>query len=190
MKLTHREYMRRWRQRPGYDWRRYSNPTVARLAQARWIKRNHEEIKNRRRAKYQSSIDQQRAYHSAWKRNWREKNPEKARLSEKRRSPEAVERRRIRNREYRKTHRADHAHRNKIRQVLKLGCVVQDRGRIKRIYERAAKLREAGLNVHVDHKIALSRGGRHSPDNLQIITASENNRKYSKSDYVPIFVFE
>ena len=40
--------------------------------------------------------------------------------------------------------------------------------------------RETGVEYHVDHRIPLSKGGRHHPDNLWVITAVENMRKGAK----------
>ena len=40
--------------------------------------------------------------------------------------------------------------------------------------------REAGCIGHVDHIQPLSQGGKHHPDNLQILTAEENLRKGAK----------
>ena len=36
---------------------------------------------------------------------------------------------------------------------------------------------------HVDHIIPLSKGGLHHPDNLRVITATENLRKHTKLIY-------
>jgi len=38
-----------------------------------------------------------------------------------------------------------------------------------------------GIEHHVDHIIPLARGGRHSPDNLQVITAALNYLKSGKT---------
>jgi 5-methylcytosine-specific restriction endonuclease McrA len=36
------------------------------------------------------------------------------------------------------------------------------------------------MEYHVDHRIPISRGGLHHPDNLWVIPATENLRKYNK----------
>lgn len=56
-----------------------------------------------------------------------------------------------------------------------------DNDRIEEIYAKRVKItRETGILHHVDHIIPLSKGGKHVPNNLQIIPAKENLRKGSK----------
>lgn len=46
------------------------------------------------------------------------------------------------------------------------------------IYAEARRLtRETGVRHEVDHIVAISRGGKHEPSNLQILTKVENCRK-------------
>jgi len=40
-----------------------------------------------------------------------------------------------------------------------------------------------GPDWEVDHIIPLSKGGLHHPDNLQVITMSDNRKKYNNEDY-------
>lgn len=48
-------------------------------------------------------------------------------------------------------------------------------------YVKARALTEdTGVKHHVDHKTPCARGGLHAPSNLQVITATENNRKGSR----------
>jgi hypothetical protein len=52
---------------------------------------------------------------------------------------------------------------------------------IRAIYRLRAKLsNETGTLFHVDHRIPISRGGLHHPDNLWVIPATENLRKHNK----------
>lgn len=47
-----------------------------------------------------------------------------------------------------------------------------------RIYAEARRLTiETGISHHVDHIIPLAHGGTHHPDNLQILTSSQNIQK-------------
>jgi 5-methylcytosine-specific restriction endonuclease McrA len=72
---------------------------------------------------------------------------------------------------------------------LKYGAIATNRIAIRKIYARAAQLRQ-WFDVVVDHKIPLSKGGEHEPSNLQIIYAFENLRKHARSDYVPSVSFQ
>jgi 5-methylcytosine-specific restriction endonuclease McrA len=49
------------------------------------------------------------------------------------------------------------------------------------IYKECARItEETGIPHHVDHIHPISKGGKHHPDNLQILTATENIRKGNK----------
>ena len=53
--------------------------------------------------------------------------------------------------------------------------------RILEIYKECARItEETGILHHVDHIHPISKGGKHHPDNLQILTAIENIRKGNK----------
>ena len=53
--------------------------------------------------------------------------------------------------------------------------------RILFIYKECARItEETGVPHHVDHIHPISKGGKHHPDNLQILTAVENIRKRDK----------
>jgi len=57
----------------------------------------------------------------------------------------------------------------------------EEHERILTIYKESAKLtEETGILHHVDHIHPISKGGKHHPDNLQILTATENIRKSNK----------
>lgn len=57
----------------------------------------------------------------------------------------------------------------------------EEHQRILSIYKECAKItEETGVPHHVDHIIPISKGGPHHPDNLQILTATENIRKGNK----------
>lgn len=54
----------------------------------------------------------------------------------------------------------------------------EERDRIADIYRRRDLVSEwTGLTYEVDHIVPLARGGKHHPDNLQLLTAAENRRK-------------
>jgi hypothetical protein len=57
----------------------------------------------------------------------------------------------------------------------------QELKQIKAIYRlRTLLSRNSGVEYHVDHRIPISRGGLHHPDNLWVIPATENLRKHNK----------
>lgn len=57
----------------------------------------------------------------------------------------------------------------------------EEHKRILQIYKECSKItEETGILHHVDHIHPISKGGKHHPDNLQILTASENIRKGNK----------
>lgn len=57
----------------------------------------------------------------------------------------------------------------------------EEREHVLRFYECAKLLSEVtGEEYHIDHIIPLSKGGKHHPSNLQILTAEENLKKGSK----------
>ena len=57
----------------------------------------------------------------------------------------------------------------------------EEHQRILNIYKECARItEETGILHHVDHIRPISKGGKHHPDNLQILTATENIRKGNK----------
>ena len=57
----------------------------------------------------------------------------------------------------------------------------EEHQRILAIYKECARItEETGILHHVDHIHPISKGGKHHPDNLQILTATENIRKGNK----------
>ena len=74
----------------------------------------------------------------------------------------------------------------KLRDAMRRGAYPEDltpseRKKILEIYEKCKRIsEETGIPHHVDHIKPLARGGRHHPDNLQVITASENLKKGAK----------
>ena len=67
------------------------------------------------------------------------------------------------------------------RGAFKESLTKQEKNRIAAIYAKARKLtNETGIQHHVDHIKPLAAGGRHHPDNLQILTADQNLKKGSK----------
>ena len=57
----------------------------------------------------------------------------------------------------------------------------EEHQRILLIYKECGRItEETGILHHVDHIHPISKGGNHHPDNLQILTATENIRKGNK----------
>jgi len=62
-----------------------------------------------------------------------------------------------------------------------LDLTSEEHERILLIYKECARItEETGVLHHVDHIHPISKGGKHHPDNLQILTAIENIRKGNK----------
>lgn len=58
------------------------------------------------------------------------------------------------------------------------GCVIEQPEKIVSLYIKAVELEQAsGDSYEVDHIIPLSKGGKHSPDNLWILTKEDNGMK-------------
>jgi 5-methylcytosine-specific restriction endonuclease McrA len=75
------------------------------------------------------------------------------------------------------------------RNALKRCRTVGDLFAIEKVYARAQELRQ-WFDVVVDHIVPLAKGGAHSPENLQIIYAFENERKGARLDYKPRVIFK
>jgi len=57
----------------------------------------------------------------------------------------------------------------------------EEKEEVLKIYSESKRLtKESGVKYHVDHIKPLSKGGRHHPSNLQILTAEENLKKSDK----------
>jgi hypothetical protein len=61
--------------------------------------------------------------------------------------------------------------------------------KMRKIYERCQWWRQKGFDVVVDHKRPLAKGGKHHPNNLQIIYRSENQLKKDKLNFTPSVIF-
>lgn len=127
-----------------------------------WRRRNKDKVKiyNRRRRKHRG----------AYKRRWRAANPGASRAYLQRWFKEHPGKRN----EYRAAHEA-----RKKNAVSKLTS--QQRTQVAAMYVAARLMTlNTGVRYHVDHIIPLSRGGKHHPRNLQILTAEQNQRKSAK----------
>jgi 5-methylcytosine-specific restriction endonuclease McrA len=96
---------------------------------------------------------------------------------------------RLRSRVYAKEHRAQRTASSQRRNARMRGLYCGDQRAIRKIYERAAELRQ-WFDVVVDHIRPLAKGGAHSADNLQIIYRLENCSKGTRLDFCPSVIFK
>lgn len=107
---------------------------------------------------------------------WREKN------AERRRAYHAQDHFREKRRLYKQANPEVVNLYNAKRRERKYGTISEltpeERARVDAIYrQRDAVSQWTGLKYEVDHIIPLARGGKHHPDNLQLLTEAENRSK-------------
>lgn len=57
----------------------------------------------------------------------------------------------------------------------------EDKAKVRALYVKAKELgSKTGLRYHVDHIVPVKKGGKHHPNNLQVLLAVENQRKSSR----------
>lgn len=78
--------------------------------------------------------------------------------------------------------RINKANRRAREKEAKVPLSIEERQEIKTIYTTARKLRNRGQDVVVDHKIPITRGGKHHPDNLRIVGQYFNLVKSNRLD--------
>ena len=70
---------------------------------------------------------------------------------------------------------------NARKKSLTVPLTVDEQLRIEAFYRIARNLTlGTGVKHHVDHVVPLARGGLHHPDNMQVLTAHENQTKSTK----------
>ena len=164
-----------------------------RLYQIAWEKANPEKMRSyqaKARAAHRDKINARIA-------KWRVANPQRARIAVNAwhaahpdRVREIKARWRANNRE---KHRATNVRWNKanpekraankaLRRAREISSTISlskdEFAKVVEIYRQCRLMTQlTGIQYHVDHKIALAKGGLHHPENLQILTAEDNFRK-------------
>lgn len=168
-KYCNRERAKKWREQ---------NRDRARARDAAYAAANREQARDRARKWRLENLDRDRENTRRWQENnrdrayanqraWRASNPEKVKQY---------------SRTYWENNRDKYQHQKALRRASELQATPAwvDANALSSIYAKAARLRAAGQDVHVDHIVPL-RGknvcGLHVPWNLQIIPASDNLRK-------------
>jgi hypothetical protein len=147
-----------------------------------WVRKNPDKAKAAKTAWYEANKEKKRSYDAAY----RAENADKRRLQTQRYYTENKEAIRAWQAQYGKEW--CNANRDKVnartakRRSMILAAAVSlsddEARRIKDLYRQSTLMtRMSGMEYHVDHIIPLARGGKHHPDNLQILSATENRRK-------------
>lgn len=178
-------------------WSRANKESVKRT-KAAYYQKKKEEIKAKTAAYAKANVERTREYKRKFMRQWlannreesrkrvaayRVENPEKVIAYRRKYDAENVEKNRKRRESWKsKNPELIAFYRARRRERTKVGKLPRDvREKMLNIYRQCRLIsKETGIKHHVDHIIPLARGGAHHPDNLQIITATENHRKHAK----------
>jgi len=155
-----------------YDRARYQANREKIIARSKlYYKTNREKMIARRKAYVQNNKEKVDAYHKVY----REANKEKINATVKGWSRNNKDKRSA-------TQAKRRALKIKLIPTHLLDCPIE-KNRINNTYKlREAFIKITGVQHHVDHMWPLSDGGPHWSGNLQVITATENVRKYTKVD--------
>lgn len=201
-----REYERRWREknreklREGYrkHYRESRDKVLAHQRESRASRSEEQKAVVRERHRGYREINrgrllaQKKAYYQKNKKRHRERaahwaslNPEKMRayrLLWARSNPEKLQKSRVR---WEKENPAVCLERVRRRQARLRGCsLVGSRRLVQTIYEASLRVTSCvGVRFEVDHIVPLSKGGDHSPGNLQILPRWLNGRKGAKLEF-------
>jgi len=138
-----------------------------------WAKKNNQHLK-----KYMS---QWRKDNPEYAKRWEKDNPEKRKVQKKiwhRANPNYHKNYIINNRDKVNAQNARH----RAEKINATPILTQSEKEKVALYYLKAK--EMGNDWHVDHIQPLSKGGLHHPDNLQIIPAYHNQKKYNNENYI------
>ena len=144
-----------------------------------WVEADPEKVAARHKAYREGNREKLAAYQRSYRKANKEKVAARWKSYRERHKEEVAERMSAYHKATRGNgkRRAKNSAKTAARRARKRNTEVKNCPRVKAIYFIAAWLRSEGDDVHVDHIIPLSRGGTHTHDNLQILTAEENLRK-------------
>lgn len=154
------------------------HPERVRAIYAKWLVANREKKRAWDRRWY--AANREKAISTSMK--WQAANPDKMRTKDARYRANNSDKYRIACATWRISNSAKVAINHAIRRARKKNAIVnlttEEHAAIVEIYhQRDLMTKLTGQQYHVDHILALAKGGKHHPNNLQLLTALENNKK-------------
>lgn len=142
-----------------------------------YYKKWHEENKEYKREYDRKYCEENKEHRREYTKKWREKNPEYKKNWYEQNKEQALKSQKKWAKNNPHTVRATGQRRRARKKGATVGLTDNERLALQILTEECILL---GPGWHLDHIVPLSKGGKHHPDNLQIVRASYNQSKYDK----------